>query len=123
MTMFIISLGALILFCGLLIIIFPEIIFGFLRRNVDKLALHILAVAVRLVFGILLIFQSSESSFPLAVELIGWLAVVAALSLVVMGRQNFLRLMTWALKLLKPYGRFGGVIAAAFGGFIIYAFI
>lgn len=123
MTIFIIALGALIFFCGLLIIISPEIIFGLLRRNIDKLGIHILAVAVRLGFGVLLIFQSNESSFPLAIEVIGWLAVAAALSFVLMGRQNFLSLMRWALSQLKPYGRIGGVIAAAFGGFIIYAFI
>ena len=89
----------------------------------DKLGLHVIAIVVRLVLGALLIVQSSNSRFPLATEIIGWLAVVAALVLMVMGRSNFNRLMLWALSLVKPMGRVGGILAAAFGAFLVYAFI
>jgi hypothetical protein len=40
-----------------------------------------------------------------------------------MGRRNFNRLMSWALSLSKPFGRVGGVVAVAFGAFLIYAFV
>jgi len=123
MTLLIITFGALTLLAGIVIVINPEIIFGRLRNNLDKLILHILAVAVRLGLGALLIYQSDVSKFPLAIEIIGWLSIVAAISLAVMGRHNFNRLMSWALSLLKPFGRIGGVIAAAFGAFLIYAFV
>jgi hypothetical protein len=123
MTLVIIIFGALTLLAGIVIIINPEAIFGFLRNNLDKVELHILAVVIRIVLGVLLIYQSSLSKFPLVIEVIGWLSIVAAIILAVMGRRNFKRLMSWALSLAKPIGRVGGVIAMAFGAFLIYAFV
>ena len=111
------------LLAGIVIVISPEILFGFLRNNLDKPELHILAVVVRLVLGFLLIVQSNGSKFPFVIEMIGWLSIVAALFLASMGRRNFNRLMSWALSLVKPFGRVGGVLAVAFGGFLIYAFV
>jgi len=105
------------------IVVNPEIIFGYLRRNLDKLALHMLAVVVRLIIGALLIHQAGLSRYPLVIDLPGWLSIVAALSLAVMGRRTVHRLMSWALNLLKSYGRIGGIVAAAFGGFLIYSFV
>jgi hypothetical protein len=123
MTVVIIIFGALTLLAGIVIIINPEVIFGFLRNNLDKLVLHILAVVIRLVIGALLIYQSNISKFPYVIEIVGWLSIVAAIILAVMGRSNFNRLMSWALSFLKPFGRVGGVLAVAFGAFLIYAFV
>ncbi len=123
MTVLIIIFGALTLLAGIVIEINPEIIFGFLRKKLDKLELHILAVVVRLVLGVLLIYQSSVSKFPFVIEIIGWLSIVAAIFLGVMGRPNFRRLMSWALTFAKTFGRVGGALAAAFGSFLIYAFV
>ncbi len=123
MTVLIIIFGALTLLAGIVIVINPEVIFGFLRNNLDKLVLHILAVVIRLVIGALLIYQSSISKFPFVIEVIGWLSIVAAIIIAVMGRRNFNRLMSWALFLSKPFGRVGGVLAVAFGAFLIYAFV
>jgi len=123
MTELIISFAALILLAGVVILVRPEVIFGYLGSNVDKLALHILAVIIRLIIGVLLINQSSLSKYPLVIEVLGWLSVVAALGLAAIGRHNFHRLMSWALTFVKPYGRIGGVFAAAFGAFLIYSFV
>lgn len=123
MTELIIVFGALTLLAGVVIVINPEVIFGYLRHNLEKPALHILAVVVRLVIGVLLILQSDLSKYPLVIEILGWLSIVAALSLAVIGRQSFISLMSWALNFLKPFGRVGGVFAAAFGGFLVHAFV
>ncbi len=123
MAVLIIIFGALTLLAGIVIVINPEIIFGFLRKKLDKLELHVLAVVVRLVLGVLLIYQSNVSKFPLIIEIIGWLSIVAAIFLGVMGRRNFKRLLSWALSLVKTFGRVGGVLAAAFGSFLVYAFV
>ena len=123
MTVLIIIFGALTLLAGIVIVINPEVIFAFLRNNLDKLVLHILAVVIRLVLGALLIYQCNISKFPFVIEVIGWLSIVAAIFLAVMGRRNFNRLMSWALSLSKPFGRVGGVLAVAFGAFLIYAFV
>jgi len=123
MTVLIIIFGALNLLAGIVIVINPEVIFGFLRNKLNKLELHILAIVVRLVLGVLLIYQSNVSKFPFVIEIIGWLSIVAAIFLAVIGRRNFNRLMSWALSFVKPFGRVGGVLAAAFGAFLIYAFV
>ncbi len=123
MTVLIIIFGALTLLAGIVIVINPEVIFGFLRNNLDKLVLHILAVVIRLVLGALLIYQSNISKFPFVIEFIGWISIVAAIFLAVMGRRNFNLLMSWALSLSKPFGRVGGILAVAFGAFLIYAFV
>ena len=123
MTVLIIIFGALTLLAGIVIVINPEVIFGFLRNNLDKLILHILAVVVRLVIGVLLIHQSNVSKFPFVIEIIGWLSIVAAIFFAVIGRNNFNRLLSRALSLAKPVGRVGGILAVCFGAFLIYAFI
>jgi len=123
MTLLVIIFGALTLLAGIVIVINPEVIFSFLRNNLDKLELHILAVVVRLVLGVLLVYQSNVSKFPFVIEIIGWLSIVAAIVLAVMGRRNFNRLMSWALSFVKTSGRVGGVLAVAFGAFLIYAFV
>lgn len=123
MALLIIMFGALTLLAGFIIIFNPEIIFGFLRNNLDKPALHVVAVVVRLALGVLLISQAGISRFPMIIEALGWLSIIAALTFAVIGRRNFTRLMSWALSLSIPFGRFGGVFAAAFGIFLIYAFV
>ncbi len=123
MALLIIIFGALTLFAGIVIVINPETIFGFLRNNLDKLGLHILAVVVRLVLGVLLVSQSGISKYPFVIEIIGWASIAAALFMGVMGRHNFKRLMSWALSLVKPAGRIGGIFAMAFGAFLVYAFV
>ena len=123
MTQLIIIFGALVLIAGLLILINPQIIFGYLRDNLHKPALHFGAVVGRLVLGALLISQASLARFPLLIEVLGWLSIVAALGLAAIGCKKFQRLMAWALSFINPYGRIGGVLAAAFGAFLIYTFV
>ncbi len=123
MILFIIIFGTLTCSAGLVILVNPEIVFGFLRKHSDKIELHIFAVAIRLLLGSFLIYQSDASKYPFAIEIIGWLSILAALTFAVIGRNNFSRLMAWALSQVKTMGRVGGVIASAFGAFLIYAFI
>ena len=123
MTILIIIFGALTLLAGIIIIINPENIFGLLNKHTEKLELQILAIVVRLVLGALLIYQSGASKYPFVIEIIGWLSIVAAAFLATIGRNNFKRLISWALSLAKPFGRIGGVFASAFGAFLIHAFV
>ena len=123
MTAIIMLFGLMTCLAGVIIIYKPEIIFGVIRDNLDKPGLQVVAVTLRLVLGILLIEYASVSRFPLIIEILGWLSIAAALTFMLIGRTNFLRLMNWAISLLKPYGRVGGIFAAAFGAFLFYAFI
>lgn len=123
MTLFIIIFGTLTCLAGIVILVNPGVVFGFLRKNSDKIELHILAVAIRLLLGAFLIYQSGASKYPFVIEIIGWLSIVAAVFFVVIGRSNFSKLMAWALSQVKTLGRVGGVIASAFGAFLIHAFV
>ncbi len=123
MTLFIIIFGALTCLAGIVILVNPEVIFGFLRKNIDKIELHILAVVIRLVLGVFLIYQSGVSRYPFVIEIIGWLSIVAAVFLAIIGRNKFSKLMSWALSNVKTLGRVGGVITTAFGAFLIHAFV
>ena len=108
---------------GIIILVNPEIIFGLLRNNLEKVSLQVIAIGIRLVIGILLIQYASESKFPTVIEIIGWLSIAAAVAFSAIGRRHFLSLMSWAFSLLKPYGRVGGLFAMTFGGFLVYAFV
>jgi uncharacterized BrkB/YihY/UPF0761 family membrane protein len=110
------------LLAGVSLITNPEIIIRVLKQNADKLWLHIGAVVVRLLLGTLLIYQASVSKFPVTMEVIGWIAVFAAIVFTIIGRNNFKCLISWAFTWVKPFGRIGGVLAICFGSFLIYAF-
>ena len=123
MTLSIIIFGSLILLAGVLLLRNPEIIFGFLRDNIENQAVHVIAVMVRFIIGTLLITQSGLSKFPLGIEVLGWIFIIAGFCLAVIGRDRFCRLMSWVLTKFMPFGRLAGVIAMAFGGFLVYAFL
>jgi len=122
MTLFIIVFGALVCLAGLVILVNPELVFGLLRKNSDKIGLHVLAVVIRLILGAFLVIQAGVSRFPHVIEFLGWLSIVAAIILAVIGRKNFNSLMAWALSKVKTLGRVGGLLATVLGAFLVYAF-
>ena len=115
--------GAATIAAGIIIVINPESVFGFMRRKLNSLGLHILAVVVRIIIGIALIICAAESKYPTAILIIGWISIVAASVLGIMGRANFKRLMSWALSVAPSFGRIGGLLAILFGGFLLYAVV
>ena len=123
MTQIIIIFGALTCLAGIVILINPEIIFGVLRAHSSRIELYVAVVVIRLVPGVLLIYQSDVSRYPVVIEIIGWLSITAAVFFTVIGHGNFCRIMDWAFSLLKPWGRAGGVLAACFGAFLVHAFV
>ena len=117
-----ITIGILIFTVGAAIIVNPAYFSHFLHKYQNWPTLRVFAVIVRLLVGILLVSAADLSRFPLVIKSIGWISIVAAASLMLMGPQNFQRLMTWALKAENPYMRVGGVVGVALGVFIVYAF-
>jgi len=115
--------GAATIAAGIIIVINPESVFGLMRRKLNSLGLHILAVVVRIIIGVALIICAAESKYPTAILILGWISIVAASVLGIMGRANFKRLMSWALSVAPSFGRIGGLLAILFGGFLIYAVV
>lgn len=119
----IILFGDLTLLAGMLIMVKPDIIFGFLSSNFERKEVYILAILIRLVIGGVMIYTADASNFPAAIEIIGWIALAAGVAAIVMGHGNFNRLVAWTLSLLKPYGRLSGFIALLFGAFLVLSFV
>jgi hypothetical protein len=115
--------GAATIIAGIIIVINPESVFGLMRRKLESLGLHILAVVVRIIIGVALIMCAAESKYPAAILILGWISIVAASVLGIMGRTKFRRLMSWALSLNPSFGRIGGFVAILFGGFLIHAVV
>ena len=109
--------GAATTIAGVIIVISPETVFGLIRKHLASMGIHVLAVVMRIVRGATLILCAAESKFPAAIEVIGWITLVAALMLGIMGRVRLKRLIAWALGLPSPFKRMGGVLAALLGGF------
>lgn len=123
MTGLLVGFGLLIMLAGCVLLAKPESIIAPLRDNVQAPELQIAAVLVRLMLGYLLISQAAMSKFPLVIEVLGWLSVAAAIVLAAIGRDNFTRLMSWAVSLAKTFGRASGFVAIVFGVFLVYAFV
>lgn len=123
MTVLIVVFASLMMLSGVVLLVNPDTIFGLLRNNINKAVIHLMAVITRLIIGALFITQANLSRFPLGIEVLGWIFIVAGLSLGFMGRSNFRKLLSWVLTKFKPFGRFAGVVAMAFGGFLVFAFL
>jgi len=115
--------GTITLLAGVVILFRPDSIFSILRRHLESLSLHVLAVLVRVILGVVLIAYASESRFPIILEVLGWVSLAAAFILGVIGRSRFKSLMGWALGVASPFARVGGVFAVLFGGFLVYAVV
>ena len=121
MNYIVILLSAATIVAGIIIVINPETVFGLIRKKSESLGMHILAVVVRIILGVALIMYATESKYPTAILFLGWLSIVAASVLGIMGRTNFRRLMSWSLRFSQFFGRIGGFVAILFGGFLIHA--
>ena len=123
MTILIFVFATLMLIVGLMMMIKPLTIFNLLIKNSKKLWLYAIAILTRLLLGALLVYQANVSKFPHAIDLLGWIIIIAAIIFILIGRKKFIHLISWATQLVKTFGRFAGVLAIGFGGFLIYAFI
>lgn len=123
MNLLIILFGLLTLLAGLVIIYRPGIVFGPIRKHMEETGIYLLAIVLRAVLGALLISQAGLSRFPLLIEVLGWLSLLAATIFLLIGQARFVRLMSWALSLTETMGRLSGGIASAFGMFLVYAFV
>ena len=82
------------------------------------------AVVVRLLLGTALIIAAPVSLFPVAFQVLGAIAIVAAGALAVMGRERLRRFIAWwTEKMSAPMIRLWLLFGMAFGGFLVYGVI
>ncbi|MFV1995247.1 MAG: hypothetical protein ACC661_07405 [Verrucomicrobiales bacterium] len=114
-------LGAAIGLLSLYGFIFPEKLTAWVLSAWDRKGTMTLAIGTRLVMGVLCLMAAPATKFPLAIMLLGWLMIVAAGAIPVVGWGR-LRLMVdwWRTRpgfLLRSWLFFGVV----FGVFLVYA--
>ena len=114
--------GILMLLIGISLLIKPEIILGWIEINMETTSLYISAIVVRLVFGILFIIAARESKYPAVIKFLGYLFIIAAIIFIFIGQERFQDFISLFFPSVKPYAPISGLLAIAFGGFLIYAF-
>ncbi len=78
------------------------------------------AVMVRLLFGLALIIVASYSKFPLIFQGLGWIALTAAVVIVLLGRERMFKLLTWTEQFSRTTIRIWLLFGIAFGVFLIF---
>lgn len=78
------------------------------------------AIVVRVLLGLALIICASSSRFPHVFEVLGWIAIVAAVGLAVMGRARLHRFVAWFERFPDMLIRLWLLFGFAFGGFLVY---
>lgn len=111
-----------IVMAGIVLMLRPAVLMDFLESNSDKTWIYASAIAVRALLGWILIQQSTLSRFPLVIEVLGWLMILAALFLLLLGHSRFMSLVRWLTSKLGHLSRLAGVFALVFGAFLVYAF-
>lgn len=115
--------GLLIAFAGFMLLLKPELLLDFISRHAGNPILYASAIVVRLVLGLLLVTMAGLSRFPLVVTVLGWIAVIAAVTIAWIGQDRFALLVNWIMDVITPFSRVGGAFAFVFGIFLLYAFL
>lgn len=116
-----ILLGTLIGLLGLAGIVTPPRLLQIVNAFWGRSSGFYLAIVIRLVFGVILLSVAPLSRFPLAIQVIGLLAIAGALLLPFIGRHRIERLVNWCTSQPEIRIRLWAVVVVLFGLFLIYA--
>ena len=83
----------------------------------------IAAIAIRLGFGMLLWYAAADLRWPYAMRILAAIAFLAAVGILIMGRDRLDRLVDWWLTRPDSLFRVSMLFAAAFGGLLVYVSI
>ena len=81
------------------------------------------AVIARLLLGAALIIVAPESRFPLGFEILGWFAIVAAVLILIIGRDKLRRFVAWLQRFSQATNRTWLLFGIAFGAFVVYGIL
>lgn len=121
MTVAITGFGFVVLVFGACGLVRPKVLIGLVERAFSSRQGLFLTFAFRAVFGILLVTAASETRFPLAIGVLGVLALLSAASIPFLGYQRIRRLVGWWTTQPGHVVRVTSLFVCAFGVFLIYA--
>lgn len=81
------------------------------------------AAAIRLVLGLALWFAAPQSRAPVLLQVLGVVAIIAAVVIPFMGADRFKNLIAWWGKLSPTSQRLWSLFAVAFGAVILWALL
>jgi len=116
----IMGIGAIISLICLTGIMLPAQLLHAVRAAWRYPAAMYVAVMVRLTVGALLLLAAPHCRFPLAFQVLGWIAIMAALLLPVVGRGRIDRLLDWWSGRSTLGIRLWSLAGLAFGCFLVY---
>lgn len=119
----VLALGVVVAALSLWGLLAPDKMMNLVTGTLDKdWGIHF-AVVVRLFFGAALIIAAPDSRFPEVFEIIGWIAIVAAVAIVLMGRGRLRRFVAWFDRLSQTMIRIWLLFGIAFGAFLVYGIL
>ena len=114
-------IGILILILGFSFLIKPDYVFGWIVDNANNQSLYIMAIVIRLILGFLFIISANASKYPVFLKILGYIAIIAAIVLIFIGQNGFQDLISSVFSHIKSYTAVIGIVALAFGAFLMYA--
>lgn len=115
-------LGLVIILIGITLLVAPDIIINWMENRLEKKSLYRLAIGVRIVFGMLLLFVASRSKFPMVLRFFGVVSILAAIFFLFLGHQGFIELLTTMLPKIKSFAWLSGLVGIGLGGLLLYSF-
>jgi hypothetical protein len=122
MTRIIATLGLLMVLLGMVGVVQPAR-FRAMFTTMDSQTRFILAIVIRLAMGALLWWLADELRHPHVMRIVAVIAVVAAVIVLVMGRNRLDKLIDWWLGRSDGLLRVSALFAAAFGGYLVFVAI
>ena len=99
----------------------PRVIMRMVSDIMDGTGGIVIAVGVRIVLGIVLLVAAAGSRHPLAFEVLGWIAIIAAVAIVIMGRTRLKAIVAKIAGFPDGMLRLGMVFGVLFGAYLVYA--
>lgn len=112
--------GAVVLVLSAWGIAAPKRLIDLVRGVMDRdLGIYV-AIIARVVLGLALLGAAQQSSFPQTFRVLGWIAIIAAVGLAIIGRDRVRRFVARFERLPAGFIRLWLIFGIAFGGFLIY---
>ena len=119
MALVVAVVGGLVVLLGVVGLAAPESTRAWFNSMTGQ-SRFITAIAVRLGFGLLLWYAAADLRWPYAMRILGAIAFLAAVGILIMGRDRLDRLVEWWLTRPDTLFRGSMLFTAAFGGLLIY---
>ena len=98
----------------------PAALIKMVAQAIDQGYGMYVGVIVRLVLGAALVIAAPVSHFPTVFQVLGWIAIAAAVGLILIGRERVRRIIARFEQLSSSAIRAWLLFGMAFGGFLVY---